>query len=94
MMGKVIAGWFLLWEAGVAKEKLDALSQEKGVVSTDRAAWDAFIRESKDAAFYAGKVYSARYFIKNILPEAQAAAKAIKSKDMSVMDIAEESFAL
>jgi len=93
MMGKVIAGWFLLWEAGVAKEKLDALSREKGAAETDRAVWDAFIRESKDAAFYAGKVFSARYFIKNILPEAQAAAKAIKSKDMSVLDIPEESFA-
>jgi hypothetical protein len=93
MMGKVISGWFLLWEAGVAKEKLDALSQEKGVASTDRAAWDDFIRGSKDAAFYVGKVFSARYFIKNILPEAEAAARGIKSKDMSVMDIPEEGFA-
>ncbi|MDQ1335117.1 MAG: hypothetical protein QG552_2067, partial [Thermodesulfobacteriota bacterium] len=93
MMGKVIAGWFLLWEAGVAKEKLDALSREKGAAETDRAVWDVFIRESKDAAFYAGKVFSARYFIKNILPEALAAAKAIKSKDMSVLDIPEEGFA-
>jgi len=93
MMGKVIAGWFLFWEAGVAKEKLDALCREKGVASTDRASWDAFIRENKEAAFYTGKAFSARYFIKNILPEAKAAAKAIKSKDMSVMDIPEESFA-
>jgi len=93
MMGKVIAGWFLLWEAGVAQEKLDAIGEERGVSSVDKAAWGALIKESKDAAFYAGKVFSARYFIKNILPEARAAAKAIQSKDMSVMEIPEEGFA-
>jgi len=93
MMGKVIAGWFLLWEAGVAMEKLDVLSQDKGVESRDPAAWQAFIRESKDAAFYSGKIFSARYFIRNILPEAEAAARGIRSKDMSVMEIPEESFA-
>jgi len=93
MMGKVIAGWFLLWEAGVAQEKLNALSRGKGVEATDRDSWKAFMGESKDAAFYAGKVFTARYFIKNILPEARAAARAIQSKDMSVMEIPEEGFA-
>ncbi|MBW1780955.1 MAG: acyl-CoA dehydrogenase [Deltaproteobacteria bacterium] len=93
MMGKVIAGWFLLWEAGVAKEKLDTLAQEKGVAPSDRTQWEAFMKENKDAAFYAGKIFSARYFIKNVLPEAAAAAQGIKSKDMSITDIAEESFA-
>jgi hypothetical protein len=93
MMGKVIAGWFLLWEAGVAKEKLDTLAQEKGAAPSDRTQWEAFMKENKDAAFYAGKIFSARYFIKNVLPEAAAAAQGIKSKDMSITDIAEESFA-
>ena len=46
----------------------------------------------KETAFYAGKIFSARYFIKNILPEAKAAARAIKSKDLSVMEIPEEGF--
>jgi hypothetical protein len=36
---------------------------------------------------------SARYFIKNVLPEADAAAKAIKSEDLSVIEIVDESFA-
>jgi hypothetical protein len=93
MMGKVIAGWLLLWQAGVAKEKLDPLAGEKGVDQSDPAAWKQFISGSKDAAFYAGKMAGARYFIKNVLPEVEATAAAIKSKDMSVMEIAEESFA-
>lgn len=93
MMGKVVAGWLLLWEAGVANEKLGALVQKKGVDRSDQAAWNKFVKESKDGAFYAGKILSARYFIKNVLPEVEASAKSMKSKDMSVMDIAEESFA-
>jgi hypothetical protein len=93
MMGKVIAGWLLLWQAGVAKAKLEPLAKEKGVDPSDPAAWKQFTLDSKDAAFYAGKVAGARYFIKNVLPEIEATAKAITSEDMSVMEIAEESFA-
>ncbi len=92
MMGKIISGWILLWGAGVAKEKLDALSKEKGVDPSDQAKWTDFIKNNKDAAFYAGKIASARYFIKNVLPEVDAAARAIKSEDLSIMEIAEESF--
>ncbi len=93
MMGKVIAGWLLLWEAGVAKEKLDSLAGEKGANPSDRAQWKAFVKENKDAAFYAGKITGARYFIKNVLPEVEASATAIKSRDLSPMEIIDESFA-
>ena len=93
MMGKVVSGWLLLWEAGVAKEKLDSLAGQKGVDPSDRSKWKAFIKESKDAAFYSGKINGSRYFIKNVLPEVEATAKAIKTKDLSPMEIDEESFA-
>ncbi|MBU0652228.1 MAG: acyl-CoA dehydrogenase C-terminal domain-containing protein [Proteobacteria bacterium] len=36
---------------------------------------------------------TARYFIKHVLPEVDAAAKAIKSGDLSMMEIADEGFA-
>jgi len=93
MMGKIVSSWFMLWQAGVAKEKLDGLAKEKGVDPSDRETWVAFIRDNRDAAFYEGKVLSARYLIKNVLPEAEAAAKAIKSEDLSIMEIVDESFA-
>jgi len=35
----------------------------------------------------------ARYFIKNVLPEVDAAVKAIKSADMFILEIPAESFA-
>jgi len=92
MMGKVVSGWLLLWQAGIAREKLAVLSKEKGAAPSDAVAWKEFIKSNRDAAFYAGKVAGARFFIKNILPEVDAAAKAIKSEDLSMVDIATESF--
>jgi hypothetical protein len=76
MMGKVISGWLLLWEAAIAAKELDAAP--KG---------------SQDAFFYKGKVASATYFIRNVLPEVDAIVRAVKSEDLSVMEIPEEAFA-
>jgi hypothetical protein len=93
MMGKIVSSWLMLWQAGIAKEKLDGLVKEKDVDSSDREAWVAFVRDNRDAAFYEGKILSARYLINNLLPEAEAAAKAIKSEDLSMVEIVDESFA-
>jgi alkylation response protein AidB-like acyl-CoA dehydrogenase len=76
LMGQVIMAWMLLWQAGVAKEKL--------------AAPDG---GGADRVFYEGKVATARFFIKHVLPEADAAARAIKSGDLSMMEIPDEGFA-
>ena len=92
MMGKVVSGWFLLWEAGVAQQKLDELAKAQGVDQGDAAAWAQFVKGNKNAAFYTGKIYSAKFFAKNVLPEVDAAATAIKNEDMSILEIPEESF--
>jgi len=76
MMGKVISAWLLLWQAGIAAEKLEGADDG-----------------SADAAFYKGKVAAAKYFIKNVLPEIDGAVKAIKSEDLSIMEIPDEGFA-
>jgi hypothetical protein len=94
MMGKVVSAWLLLWQAGIAKEKLAVLCDEKGIDAKDKEAFDAFVKDNRDAAFYSGKLSSARYFIKNVLPEVDAAVKSIKSEDLSIVDIADESFAV
>jgi len=93
-MGKVVSGWLLLWQAGIAQDRLDALAEEQGADPADPAKWAEFVKGNKEAAFYSGKVLGAKYFIKNVLPEVDGAVKAIKSEDVSVMEIAEESFAL
>ncbi len=93
LMGKVVSGWLLLWQSGVAQEKLEALAKEKGVNTADKPAMAQLCKENMDAAFYSGKIYSARFFAKNVLPEVNAIAESIKTEDMSILDIAEESFA-
>jgi alkylation response protein AidB-like acyl-CoA dehydrogenase len=92
MMGKVVSGWLLLWEAGVAQQKLDELAKAQGVDQGDAAAWAQFVKGNKNAAFYTGKIYSAKFFARNVLPEVDAAAIAIKNEDMSILEIPEESF--
>jgi alkylation response protein AidB-like acyl-CoA dehydrogenase len=89
MMGKIVMAWFLLWEAGVAAEKLEA----RGADAADRAALATLAAKDVDVAFYTGKLDDARFFIRHVLPEVGAAVKAIKSEDLSMIDIPEESFA-
>jgi alkylation response protein AidB-like acyl-CoA dehydrogenase len=89
MMGKVVFGWLLLWQASVAAEKLSGL----GINVSDNSKWKDAAKTNKDAAFYVGKIASAKYFIKNVLPEVDAAVKAIKNEDLSILDIPDECFA-
>lgn len=92
LMGKVILGWLLLWEARVAQEKLRKISREAGIDPDDGLALGQLIKSNEDAAFCDGKLKSARYYVKHVLPEVEAAAKSIRSEDLSMMDIADESF--
>lgn len=92
MMGKVVMAWLLLWEAGVAREKLEEIAAGKGIDPVDSGKLSVLAKEDADAAFYIGKIAAARYFIKHVLPEVDAAVAAIKSEDLSMIDIPEESF--
>lgn len=89
LMGKVVSAWLLFWQAGIAKQKLT----EMGTDVTNTKVLKVSCRENADVAFYAGKLSSATYFIKNVLPEVDAIAKSIRKEDMSLMEIADESFA-
>ncbi|MEN6448674.1 MAG: acyl-CoA dehydrogenase [Syntrophaceae bacterium] len=93
LMGKVVSAWFLFWQAGVAKQKLDALAEAGGIDPSDKAGLAGLAKSSKDAAFYLGKISGAQYYIMNVLPEIDGTVKAIKNEDMSILEIPEESFA-
>jgi len=94
MMGKIVSAWLLLWQAGLASEKLAALAADKGIDLFDAAAKAAFIKDNKDAAFYSGKLMGSRFFIRNVLPEIYGTVKAIKNGDLSNLEITDESFAV
>ncbi len=89
LLGCVALGWLLLWQAGIASEKLKDIYAKNKIDASGEAA---FLGENKDAAFYKGKLMGARYYIKNVLPQAEGLVRAIKSEDMSVASIAEQSF--
>jgi hypothetical protein len=93
MMGKVVSGWLLFWQAGIARQNLIDMAKQAGMDPNDTTALAGLAKGNRDAAFYTGKVAGAQYFIRNVLPEVEAAVKAIRNEDMSIMEIPEESFA-
>jgi hypothetical protein len=50
--------------------------------------------DSVDYAFYNGKIYSAKFFVNNILPGVEMKAKVIEKMDRSCIEIPEESFTI
>ncbi len=88
--GDVIVAWFLLRSAFVAREKLNAIFAESGVTEAD--AQNKFIAENEKAAFYAGKLHSAKFFIGNVIPITMGKIESCKWEDSSAWEIAEGSF--
>lgn len=93
MMGKIISAWMLLWQAEVALQKLTEIGKEKALDISDPAALQSLVQQSKEAAFYDGKIKSSKYFIKNVLPEIEGTIRAIRSEDLSIMEISNQGFA-
>ena len=69
---------WLVVAALCAQEKFDALGKKP--------------EEDAEAAFYSGKVMSARFFVNNLLPRAYSNIEGIMSGDRSALEIAEEAF--
>jgi alkylation response protein AidB-like acyl-CoA dehydrogenase len=93
LMAIVISSWMLVWQASLAEKKLGALVTEKSIDPNNWEQWARFIADNPDASFYAGKITTAKFYLNHVLPEADAIAQAIRSEDMSIMEMAESSFA-
>ena len=85
--GDVTFAWMHLWRACVAAPKL-----AKKVGSLDKDAIAAKAAKNKDAAFYAGQIQSARFFINTLLPATYGKMDAILEGDTCVEEIQELSF--
>jgi len=92
LMGEICIGWLLFWQAGIATKRLAEIFQENRLDPHDVARRSEFLGKSAEAAFYDGKVSSARFFIKNVLPQVDGLAEAIKSGDLSLMTIHDNGF--
>ncbi len=85
--GDITFAWMHLWRACVAAPKL-----VKKAGSLDRKAVAAKAAKNKEAAFYAGQIESARFFINTLLPVTYGKMDAILEADTCVEDILTESF--
>ncbi|MEJ2641787.1 MAG: acyl-CoA dehydrogenase C-terminal domain-containing protein, partial [Desulfosarcinaceae bacterium] len=92
LLGDICLGWALFWQAGVAARSLADICRAQGVDPKDEAGRSALLSQNKQAAFYDGKIHTARYFIKHVLPKTDGVAAAIKSADLSMLAIDEAGF--
>ena len=84
MAGNTLVAWLLLQQAVVAHDKLQTLYLDQG--AADQAARDELHAEHPDAAFYAGKLATVRYFVHQVLAGNQAIAARILSGDRSALE--------
>jgi len=91
-MGEICMGWLLFWQAGVAAKRLNAICRDNRIDPLDAGEKGKFVAGNKEAAFYDGKVQSARFFIKNVLPQVDGLAAAIRNEDLSIMAVNNDSF--
>ena len=92
LFGDVTVGWLLIWQAVIAEGRLTALAKEKGIETNGRLGFEKLVTENSNAAFYSGKLASARYFVSTVLSQAVAKAQVIKGMDTAALEIAENAF--
>ncbi|MFO7990075.1 MAG: acyl-CoA dehydrogenase [Desulfotignum sp.] len=85
--GDITFAWMLLWRAGIAAPKL-----AKKAGTLDRKAVAEKAAKNKDAAFYAGQMETARFFIHTLLPATYGKMDAILDGDPCVEHIQDPSF--
>ena len=92
IFGDVLLGHFLIDAAGIAAEKLAAIYKSKGADSAEKQK--ALNRENKEAAFYSGRVASAKFFAVESLTTVKARCEAIKMDEKAPLEMTEEAFAV
>jgi len=90
LFGDVTLGWLLLWQAVLSCKRLNEMIQKKGM--GDRDSIERLMRENRDAAYYNGKMASARFFANTILSLSPGKAQAIKRAEKVAIEIPEECF--
>jgi alkylation response protein AidB-like acyl-CoA dehydrogenase len=90
VVGDTILGWMHLWQLTIAHKKFLALCGEKNARTPEERK--KLIGENADAAFYSGKIHSARFFINKILPIMEGKVKSIMIEDYSPVEIEDRAF--
>ncbi len=91
-MGGKIEGFILLWQAGIADQKLEELYASSGADTPEKKA--EILSNNKNAAYYRGKIASTDFFANTILSLAKGKTRAITSGERSALDLPKEAFPL
>ncbi|MEW6350376.1 MAG: acyl-CoA dehydrogenase [Thermodesulfobacteriota bacterium] len=92
LFGDIAVGFMLMWQALLADRRLQEIYGDSKADTPEKQA--EVDRTNRSAAFYRGKVASAKFFANTILSLAPGKARAIMSGERSAIDLPEESFAL
>jgi len=89
LFGDVAVGFMLLWQAEVASKRLSGIFQENKAEAGEEK--HRIVKTSSNAAFYVGKIASARFFAHNVLALSPGKAGAIMSGDLTPLEVPPES---
>jgi hypothetical protein len=92
IFGDVLVGHFLIDGAGIAAEKLAAIYKGKGADSAEKQK--VLNKENKEAAFYSGRVASAKFFAVESLTTVKARCEAVKMDEKAPLEMTEAAFAV
>jgi hypothetical protein len=92
LFGDVVMGFMLLWQAHLADRRLQEIYRDHNV--KDDKSRRRLLDENRSAAFYFGKMASARFFTNQVLTLAPGKARSIMNNDLSPMEMPVEGFAL
>jgi hypothetical protein len=92
IFGDVLVGHFLIDAAGVAAEKLDAVYKAKKADTAEKQK--ELNKEDIEAAFYSGRVASAKFFAVESLTTVKARCEAIKMDEKAPLEMTEQAFAV
>ncbi len=92
IFGDVVVGYFLTDAATIAQAKLEAMYEQKGLTTIGKQK--GFQREDQEAAFYAGRVASAKFFANDSLTTVKARCEAIKAGDKSALELVDLGFTI
>lgn len=85
LLGNLILGWLLLDQAVIAHDKLSDMLLDKDVDSVE--ARKRLLAENSNARYYDGKVKTAAFFIRSLLPENAGIAECILEGDQEILEV-------
>ncbi|MHC1745115.1 MAG: acyl-CoA dehydrogenase [Syntrophobacteraceae bacterium] len=92
LFGDVAMGFMLLWQAHLADRRLEEIYRDHN--ASDDGARAVLLESNRSAAFYFGKIASARFFANQVLTRAKGKARGIMNNDRSPLEIPVDGFAL